>query len=89
MFKQILIAVATCAAFAAPAQADTVLTFDGAGVMQNNHADGYTGIGDTYVQDGFTPPEAVATAANEAYARTHQGGTDALFLWRNFRYLGG
>ena len=31
----------------------TVLSFDGAGAVENRYADPYTGIGDTYVQSGF------------------------------------
>lgn len=42
-----------------------------------------------YVQPAFAPSHAILAAANERYARAHQGGTDAIFLLRNFRYLGG
>ena len=42
-----------------------------------------------YLQEGYTPSSMVAASANETYARMHQGGTDAIFLWRNFPYLGG
>ncbi len=42
-----------------------------------------------YLQLDFAPPPAITGAANKRYARAHQGGTDAIFLWRNFRFLGG
>jgi GT2 family glycosyltransferase len=42
-----------------------------------------------YLQEGYTPKQTVLTMANETYARMHQGGTDTIFLLRNFRFLGG
>jgi len=42
-----------------------------------------------FLLEDYTAPEAVRATADAAYARNHEAGTDALYLWRNFRFLGG